>query len=60
MRVVEAAAGGVVTTVVVVMVAARLDAGGDRLVMGAVAFLVAFLAVLLRSDGSYPVDRRKR
>jgi hypothetical protein len=59
MRVVEAAAGGLVTTIVAVLVAARFELGGDLVVVGAIGFLAAFLAVLMRSDRSYVENRRR-
>ncbi len=59
MRVVEAAAGGVVAALVLVLVVSRLDVAADLVVVGAVGFLVAFLAVLLRSDRSYVENRRR-
>ena len=59
MRVVEAAAGGVVATVVVVLVASRIGIGVDLVIAGAVAFLVGFLMVMLRSDRQYVDHGRK-
>jgi hypothetical protein len=59
MRVVEAAAGGVVATVVVVLVASRIAIGVDLVIAGAVAFLVGFLLVMLRSDRQYVERGRK-
>lgn len=58
MRVIEAAAGGVVATVVVVLVASRIAIGMDLVIVGAVAFLIGFLMVLLRSDRQY-LERKK-
>ncbi len=59
MRVVEAGAGGVVATVVVVLVASRIGIGVDLVIAGAVAFLVGFLMVMLRSDRQYVERGRK-
>ncbi|OJF13086.1 hypothetical protein [Couchioplanes caeruleus] len=59
MRVVEAAAGGVVATVVVVLVMDRIAISADLVIAGAVAFLVGFLLVMLRSDRQYVERGRK-
>jgi len=59
MRVVEAGAGGVVATVVVVLVASRMAIGVDLVIAGSVAFLVGFLAVMLRSDRQYVEGKRR-
>lgn len=59
MRVVEAAAGGVVATVVVVLVMSRIAISADLVIAGAVAFLVGFLMVILRSDRQYVERGRK-
>lgn len=58
MRVVEAVAGGAVAGFVSVLIAARVGVG-DLVLVGAVAFLFAFLAVLLRSDRPLQVSRRR-
>ena len=58
MRVVEAFAAGVVATIVVVLIAHRVGVG-DLLIPGAVAFLVAFMAVLLRSANAFTFPDRK-
>lgn len=58
MRVVEATAGGLVAAVVVVLIASRIGIG-DLVLAGAIAFLVAFLAVLLRVDRPYHVVKRR-
>ena len=58
MRVVEPFAAGVVATIVVVLIAHRVGVG-DLLIPGAVAFRVAFMAVLLRSANAFKVSGRK-
>jgi hypothetical protein len=57
-RLIEAAAGGVVAAIVVVLIADRIGVG-DLVLVGAVAFLVPFLAVLLRPDRPYNVVKRR-
>ena len=59
MRVVEATTGGIITMVVVLVIANRIDRG-DPVLVGALAFLFAFLAVLLRPSRPYHVERRRR
>ncbi len=59
MRVIEATAGGAVLAIVAVLIAARIGAP-DLVLVGAVAFGVAFLAVLLRSDRPVHVEKRRR
>ena len=59
MRVLESAAGGVVATVVVALVASRMPIGADLVIVGAVAFLVGFLMVMLRPDRQYVEKGRK-
>jgi hypothetical protein len=48
----------VVAAVVMVLITARIGIG-DRVTVGAAAFLVAFLAVLLRADRMYDTGRRR-
>jgi hypothetical protein len=59
MRVIEATAGGVIAAIAVVLIANRIGRG-DLVLVGAVAFLFAFLAVLLRPSRPYQVERRRR
>ena len=58
MRVVEATAGGAVAAAVLVLIAHHVGFG-DLVLAGAVGFLVAFLAVLLRSDRPYQITGRR-
>lgn len=50
MRLLEATVSGVVAAIVSVIVVARYDVPVDRLTAAAVAFLLAFLAVMMRAD----------
>lgn len=58
MRVIEASAGGVVAAIAGVLIADRLHIP-DLVLAGAIPFLIAFLAVLLRPDRSAEMFRRR-